>query len=78
MSLKVHQWYKILIAGPRRADGPRCKDMLHEMEDQLVLLTGGRDKRGGPVLTFPQNVKREKARSEDYLKLLEYFTTVPR
>ena len=48
------------------------------MEDQLVLLTGGRDKRGGPVPTFPQNVKREKARSEDYLKLLEYFTTVPR
>ena len=59
-------------------DGPRCKDALQEMEDQLVLLTGGRDKRGGPVLIFPQNVKREKARTEDYQKLLEYFITVPR
>ena len=68
----------ITIAGPRRTDGPRCKDILHEMEDQLVLLAGGRDRRGGPVLSFPQNVKREKARIEDYQKLLEYFLTVPR
>ena len=68
----------ISVTGPKRTDGPRCQDVLEEMEDHLVLLTGGRDKRGGPVLSFPQNVKRKKARTEDYQKLVEYFMTVPR
>ena len=48
------------------------------MEDQLVLLTGARDRRGGGVLTFPQNPRRDKARGEDYIKLLEYLTSLPR
>ena len=48
------------------------------MEDQWVLLTGARDRRGGGVITFPQNIKRDKARAEDYIKLLEYFTSLPR
>ena len=51
--------------------------MMRQMEDQVVYLTGGRDRRGGGVITFPVSSKREKARSEDYIKLLEYLTTIP-
>lgn len=71
----IHQ---VFVSGPRRFDGPRCKDLTRQMEDQLVLLTGARDRRGGGVITFPQNIKRDKARAEDYIKLLEYFTSLPR
>ena len=46
---------------------------------QLVLVSGGRDKRGGPTITFPASaISREKARPEDYSKLLHYLTLVPR
>ena len=51
--------------------------MKKDLESQLVLLTGGRDKRGGAVLTFPQSSRREKARSEDYMRMLEYLTSLP-
>jgi triple functional domain protein len=50
---------------------------MREMEEGLLLLTGGRDKRGGPLLTFPQSPRRERARPEDYKKLLDYLVGVP-
>ena len=65
------------ISAPRRFAGPRCKDLKRELEAGLLLLTGGRDKRGGAVITFPQSCRREKARSEDYLRMLEYLTSLP-
>ena len=58
-------------------DGLRCLDVLKEVEEGLVLLTGGRDRRGGAVLTFPQTPRRERARPEDYKKVLEYLLGVP-
>jgi triple functional domain protein len=64
-------------AGVRRVDGLRCLDVMREMEEGLLLLTGGRDKRGGPLLTFPQSPRRERARPEDYKKLLDYLVGVP-
>ena len=49
------------------------------LEMQLVLVSGGRDKRGGPTITVPASaISREKARPEDYSKLLHYLTLVPR
>ena len=49
------------------------------LEMQLVLVSGGRDKRGGPTITFPaSSISREKARPEEYSKLLHYLTLVPR
>jgi triple functional domain protein len=51
--------------------------VVKEMEEGLVLLTGGRDRRGGPLLTFPQSSRRERARPEEYKKLLDYLIGVP-
>ena len=66
-----------LITGVRRVDGLRCLDVMREVEEGLILLTGGRDRRGGPVLTLPQTPRRERARPEDYKKLLDYLVGVP-
>ena len=57
--------------------GLRCRDVGREVEEQLVLLTGGRDRRGGALLTLAQNPRRERAKPEDYRRLLEYLLGVP-
>ena len=69
-----------LVAGtPRKISGPRARDLMGLLEMQLVLVSGGRDKRGGPTITFPaSSISREKARPEEYSKLLHYLTLVPR
>ena len=65
------------ISAPRRFSGPRCEELKTSLEERLVLLTGGRDRRGGPVLSFPQTSRREKAGTEEYHKMLDYLTTLP-
>ena len=62
---------------PRVVGGLRLLDVLREMEEQVVLLTGARDRKGTPILTFPQNPRRERAKPEDYKRLLEYLLGVP-
>ena len=55
----------------------RCRDVGREVEEQLVLLTGGRDRRGGALLTLGQNPRRERAKPDDYKRLLEYLLSLP-
>ena len=62
---------------PRLVGGLRCLDVIREMEEQLVILTGARDRKGTPILTFPQNPRRERAKAEDYKRLLDYLLGVP-
>uniref|UniRef100_A0A8C3JTU0 non-specific serine/threonine protein kinase n=2 Tax=Neoaves TaxID=3078114 RepID=A0A8C3JTU0_9CHAR len=38
---------------------------------------GGRDKRGGPVLTFPARSNHDRIRQEDLRKLVTYLASVP-
>lgn len=44
----------------------------------LFLPTGGRDKRGGPILTFPARSNHDRIRQEDLRKLVTYLASVPR
>ena len=62
---------------PRLVGGLRCLDVMREMEEQLVTLTGGRDRRGASLLSFQQNPRRERAKPEEYKKLLDYLLGVP-
>ena len=62
---------------PRLVGGLRCLDVIREMEEHLVILTGARDRKGTPILTFPQNPRRERAKAEDYKRLLDYLLGVP-
>uniref|UniRef100_A0A7N8XDG2 non-specific serine/threonine protein kinase n=1 Tax=Mastacembelus armatus TaxID=205130 RepID=A0A7N8XDG2_9TELE len=42
-----------------------------------LLLFGGRDKRGGPILTFPARSNHDRIKQEDLRRLVTYLSTVP-
>uniref|UniRef100_A0A452IJ56 Uncharacterized protein n=1 Tax=Gopherus agassizii TaxID=38772 RepID=A0A452IJ56_9SAUR len=45
--------------------------------DVLPLSICGRDKRGGPILTFPARSNHDRIRQEDLRKLVTYLASVP-
>lgn len=57
-------------------DGIRALDVISLLQDRLVTLTGGRDRRGALLLTFPSSPRRERAKPDDYRRLLQYLTTI--
>ena len=50
---------------------------MSQLQDQLAILTGGRDRKGGAIVTFPASGRRDKAKPEDYRKLLQYLIIIP-
>jgi len=49
------------------------------MSNKMILFfSGGRDKRGGPILTFPARSNHDRIKQEDLRKLVTYLSTVPR
>ncbi|KAK0088982.1 hypothetical protein PV325_009865 [Microctonus aethiopoides] len=58
-------------------DGTRAAEVLPLLEERLAILPGGRDRRGGPVLLFPTTSRRERAKPEDYRRLLQYLLAIP-
>uniref|UniRef100_A0A8D0CMK3 non-specific serine/threonine protein kinase n=1 Tax=Scleropages formosus TaxID=113540 RepID=A0A8D0CMK3_SCLFO len=40
-------------------------------------VVGGRDKRGGPILTFPARSNHDRIKQEDLRRLVTYLSTVP-
>ena len=58
-------------------DGLRAVDVMGVIQEQIGILSGGRDRRGGAVLTFPATTRRERAKPEDYRCLLQYLIGVP-
>ncbi|XP_065162622.1 triple functional domain protein isoform X5 [Atheta coriaria] len=63
--------------GNVRMDGQRALELMPLLQERLVVLTGGRDRRGGPVLSFPASPRRERAKPEDYKRLLQYLLAIP-
>ncbi|KAI5729515.1 hypothetical protein M8J76_003388 [Diaphorina citri] len=61
----------------RVMDGLRALDVMSLLQDRLCYLTGGRDRRGGPILSFPMSPKRERAKPDDYKRLLQYLMAIP-
>ncbi|KAK6629319.1 hypothetical protein RUM43_003136 [Polyplax serrata] len=60
-----------------RMDGLRALDVMTLLQERLAILTGGRDRRGGPVLLFPATPRRERAKPDDYRRLLQYLLAIP-
>ncbi|XP_015585806.1 triple functional domain protein isoform X4 [Cephus cinctus] len=58
-------------------DGTRAVEVLPLLQERLAILPGGRDRRGGPVLVFPTTPRRERAKPEDYRRLLQYLLAIP-
>lgn len=44
----------------------------------LCVASGGRDRRGGPVLTFPSRSNHDRIRSDDLRRLIAYLAGIPR
>lgn len=59
-------------------DGLRALDLLQLLQDRFVILTGGRDRRGGPLICFPSNPRRERVKAEDMRRVLTYLCSIPR
>lgn len=66
------------LVAAQAMDGQRALELMPLLQERLVILSGGRDKRGGPVLTFPANPRRERAKPEDYRRLLQYLMSIPK
>lgn len=67
-----------LLFSAQAMDGQRALELMPLLQERLVILSGGRDRRGGPVLTFPANPRRERAKPEDYRRLLQYLMSIPK
>lgn len=62
----------------RNMDGLRAVDLLQLLQEKIVILSGGRDLRGGPVLSFPSTPRRDRVKPEDIRRILTYLFGIPR
>ena len=60
-----------------KMDVTRATDILPLLQEKLAILPGGRDRRGGLLLVFPTTSRRDRAKPDDYRKLLQYLLAVP-
>jgi len=62
------------VSGPRGLEAATIKDQLNK---EIVYLTGGRDRQGGPLLMFPPH-RDEYFQPADITACLKYLFQIPR
>ncbi|XP_056142955.1 triple functional domain protein [Lampris incognitus] len=65
------------MSGFHRNEDMKAIDVLPILKEKVAFLSGGRDRRGGPVLTFPARSNHDRIRSEDLRRLIAYLATIP-
>uniref|UniRef100_A0A665UQ00 Trio Rho guanine nucleotide exchange factor b n=1 Tax=Echeneis naucrates TaxID=173247 RepID=A0A665UQ00_ECHNA len=57
----------------------KCLDIMHgsPIIPECLSNIGGRDRRGGPILTFPARSNHDRIRPEDLRRLIAYLATIP-
>nr|XP_061838372.1 triple functional domain protein-like isoform X2 [Nerophis lumbriciformis] len=65
------------IAGFRRNEDMRAMEVLPILKEKVAFLSGGRDRRGGPVLTFPSRSNHDRIRTDDLKRLIAYLAGIP-
>ncbi|CAH2304994.1 kalirin isoform X4 [Pelobates cultripes] len=63
--------------GSFRNDGLKATDVLPILKEKVAFVSGGRDKRGGPILTFPARSNHDRIRQDDLRRLVTYLASVP-
>ncbi|XP_067891439.1 kalirin isoform X5 [Heterodontus francisci] len=63
--------------GPFRNDGLKVSDVMPIMKEKVAFVSGGRDKRGGPILTFPARSNHDRIKQDDLRQLVTYLASVP-
>uniref|UniRef100_A0A2K5ZXX6 non-specific serine/threonine protein kinase n=1 Tax=Mandrillus leucophaeus TaxID=9568 RepID=A0A2K5ZXX6_MANLE len=61
----------------RKNDEMKAMDVLPILKEKVAYLSGGRDKRGGPILTFPARSNHDRIRQEDLRRLISYLACIP-
>ncbi|XP_030003268.1 triple functional domain protein isoform X7 [Sphaeramia orbicularis] len=67
----------IQLTGFRRNEEMRAMEVLPILKEKVAFLSGGRDRRGGPVLTFPSRSNHDRIRQEDLRRLIAYLAGIP-
>ncbi|XP_064803384.1 triple functional domain protein-like [Oncorhynchus masou masou] len=52
-------------------------DVLPILKEKVAFISGGRDRRGGPILTFPARSNHDRIRTEDLRRLIAYLAGIP-
>ncbi|XP_038850431.1 triple functional domain protein-like isoform X1 [Salvelinus namaycush] len=55
----------------------KAVDVLPILKEKVAFISGGRDRRGGPVLTFPARSNHDRIRTEDLRRLIAYLAGIP-
>uniref|UniRef100_A0A8C7DLT6 non-specific serine/threonine protein kinase n=1 Tax=Oncorhynchus kisutch TaxID=8019 RepID=A0A8C7DLT6_ONCKI len=63
--------------GFRRNEDMRAMEVLPILKEKVAFLSGGRDRRGGPVLTFPSRSNHDRIRADDLRRLIAYLAGIP-
>ncbi|XP_045908031.1 kalirin-like [Micropterus dolomieu] len=63
--------------GSGKAECVRAVDVLTVLREKVAFVSGGRDKRGGPILTFPARTNHDRIKQEDLSRLVTYLATIP-
>uniref|UniRef100_A0A665THM0 non-specific serine/threonine protein kinase n=1 Tax=Echeneis naucrates TaxID=173247 RepID=A0A665THM0_ECHNA len=61
----------------RRNEEMRAMEVLPILKEKVAFLSGGRDRRGGPVLTFPSRSNHDRIRTDDLRRLIAYLAGIP-
>ncbi|XP_078799440.1 kalirin isoform X3 [Oryzias latipes] len=64
-------------AGSGKGESVRAVDVLTVLREKVAFVSGGRDKRGGPILTFPARTNHDRIKQEDLSRLVTYLSTIP-
>uniref|UniRef100_A0A671Z3I1 non-specific serine/threonine protein kinase n=1 Tax=Sparus aurata TaxID=8175 RepID=A0A671Z3I1_SPAAU len=67
----------MLLEWSLRTEGIKASDVLPVLKEKVAFVSGGRDKRGGPILTFPARSNHDRIKQEDLRRLVTYLSTVP-
>uniref|UniRef100_A0A4W5JTK1 non-specific serine/threonine protein kinase n=1 Tax=Hucho hucho TaxID=62062 RepID=A0A4W5JTK1_9TELE len=63
--------------GFRKNEDMRAMEVLPILKEKVAFLSGGRDRRGGPVLTFPSRSNHDRIRADDLRSLIAYLAGIP-
>nr|XP_033785737.1 triple functional domain protein isoform X2 [Geotrypetes seraphini] len=75
--MQTHRWRAEAGLGFRKNDEMKAMEVLPILKEKVAYLSGGRDKRGGPILTFPARSNHDRIRQEDLRRLISYLACIP-
>ncbi|XP_028393143.1 kalirin-like [Dendronephthya gigantea] len=67
----------VLFGGEHRGE-LQGSNAIHEiLKERIAFLSGGKDKRGGPIITIPSRGTNAEVKTEDFKRLLVYLAGLP-